>query len=236
MANLRLDKYLADMGMGTRSEVKQFIKKGQVLVNDEIMKKPEYKVSTTEDEVVLNGQTVRYQEFEYIMLNKPQGVISATEDRNDKTVLDLITDADRKDLFPVGRLDKDTEGLLLLTNDGKLAHELLAPKKHVPKTYLVHVNGVVTKEDVELFAKGFLVDDDLCAKPAKLEILKAAEISAVHLTITEGKFHQVKRMFGAVNKPVVYLKRIKMGNLVLDDSLALGEYRRLTEQELETIR
>lgn len=236
MAILRLDKYLADMGMGTRSEVKQFIKKGQVLVNDEVIKKPEHKVSTAEDEVVCCGETVGYQEYEYIMLNKPQGVVSATEDKHDKTVLDLITDADRKDLFPVGRLDKDTEGLLLLTNDGKLAHELLAPKKHVPKTYLVHVDGVVTEEDVALFAEGFQVDADLCAKPAKLEILKAAQISEVHLTITEGKFHQVKRMFGAVNKPVVYLKRIRMGNLVLDDSLALGEYRRLTEQELETIR
>lgn len=232
MANLRLDKYLADMGLGTRSEVKQFIKKGQVLVNDEVVKKPECKVSTEEDEIVCCGQKVGYTELEYIMLNKPQGVVSATEDRHDKTVIELIADKNRKDLFPVGRLDKDTEGLLLLTNDGKLAHELLSPKKHVPKTYFVIVDGVVTEEDVKMFEEGFQVDADLLAKPAKLEILKAADKSEVYLTITEGKFHQVKRMFHAVNKPVLFLKRVKMGSLELDEALKPGEYRNLTEQEL----
>lgn len=236
MANLRLDKYLADMGMGTRSEVKQFIKKGQVLVNDEVVKKPEYKVSTTDDEILCCGQKVGYTEYEYIMLNKPQGVVSATEDKQDKTVLDLITERDRKDLFPVGRLDKDTEGLLLLTNDGKLAHELLSPKKHVPKTYFVIVDGVVTSQDVELFAEGFQVDAQLNAKPAHLEIIEAKDKSQVLLTITEGKFHQVKRMFQAVNKPVLYLKRVQMGNLKLDPELKLGEYRQLTEQELSLLR
>lgn len=236
MANLRLDKYLADMGMGTRSEVKQFIKKGQVLVNDEVVKKPEYKVSTTDDEILCCGQKVGYTEYEYIMLNKPQGVVSATEDKQDKTVLDLITERDRKDLFPVGRLDKDTEGLLLLTNDGKLAHELLSPKKHVPKTYFVIVDGVVTSQDIELFAEGFQVDAQLNAKPAHLEIIEAKDKSQVLLTITEGKFHQVKRMFQAVNKPVLYLKRVQMGNLKLDPELKLGEYRQLTEQELSLLR
>lgn len=236
MANLRLDKYLADMGMGTRSEVKQFIKKGQVLVNDEVVKKPECKVSTTDDEIICCGQKVGYTEFEYIMLNKPQGVVSATEDKQDKTVLDLITERDRKDLFPVGRLDKDTEGLLLLTNDGKLAHELLSPKKHVPKTYFVIVDGVVTNEDVELFAKGFQVDKELNAKPARLEIVEAKEKSEVYLTITEGKFHQVKRMFQAVEKPVLYLKRVQMGDLKLDPELKLGAYRPLTEQELSLLQ
>lgn len=232
MANLRLDKYLADMGLGTRSEVKQFIKKGQVLVNHEVIKKPECKVSTEEDEVICCGQKIGYTELEYIMLNKPQGVVSATEDRHDKTVLELITEKNRKDLFPVGRLDKDTEGLLLLTNDGRLAHELLAPKKHVPKTYFVRVDGLVTEEDVELFAEGFQVDAELLAKPAKLEILKAAEQSEVYLTITEGKFHQVKRMFQAVEKPVIFLKRVQMGSLILDPALKPGEYRNLTENEL----
>lgn len=232
MANLRLDKYLADMGVGTRTEVKQHIRKGQVLVNDEIIKKPEYKVSTEEDEVICCGQPVGYTEYEYIMLNKPQGVLSATEDRRDKTVLDLITDCNRKDLFPVGRLDKDTEGLLLLTNDGKLAHDLLSPKKHVPKTYFAIVDGIVTKEDVTLFAEGFQVDDEFFAKPAELKILEAKDKSEVHLTITEGKFHQVKRMFQAVNKPVLFLKRIQMGGLPLDPALGLGEYRNLTEEEL----
>lgn len=236
MATLRLDKYLADMGLGTRTEVKQFIKKGQVLVNDEVVKKPETKVSTTDDDIVCCGEKVGYTEYEYIMLNKPQGVVSATEDRHDKTVLDLITDSGRKDLFPVGRLDKDTEGLLLLTNDGKLAHELLAPKKHVPKTYFVIVDGVVNEEDVKLFAQGFQVDADLLAKPAKLEIARAKEKSEVYLTITEGKFHQVKRMFQAVDKPVLYLKRVQMGGLKLDPNLALGEYRQLTEEELALLR
>lgn len=236
MATLRLDKYLADMGFGTRTEVKQFIKKGQVLVNAEVVKKPESKVSTTDDDVVCCGEKVGYTEYEYIMLNKPQGVVSATEDRHDKTVLDLITDSGRKDLFPVGRLDKDTEGLLLLTNDGKLAHELLAPKKHVPKTYFVIVDGVVNEDDVELFAQGFQVDADLLAKPAKLEIVRAKEKSEVYLTITEGKFHQVKRMFQAVEKPVLFLKRVQMGGLKLDPNLALGEYRQLTEEELTLLR
>lgn len=236
MATLRLDKYLADMGLGTRTEVKQFIKKGQVLVNDEVVKKPETKVSTTDDEILCCGEKVGYTEYEYIMLNKPQGVVSATEDKHDKTVLDLITDSGRKDLFPVGRLDKDTEGLLLLTNDGKLAHELLAPKKHVPKTYFVIVDGVVNEDDVKLFAQGFQVDADLLSKPAKLEIVQAKEKSEVYLTITEGKFHQVKRMFQAVDKPVLYLKRVQMGGLKLDPNLALGEYRQLTEEELALLR
>lgn len=236
MALLRLDKYLADMGMGTRTEVKQLIKKGLVFVNDEVAKKPELKINTESDSVLCNGKEVRYTEYEYIMLNKPQGVVSATEDNRDKTVLDLIVDKERKDLFPVGRLDKDTEGLLLLTNDGKLAHDLLSPKRHVTKTYLVHVDGLVTKEDISLFAKGFQADEELYALPSKLEIIEAGEISKVYLSIVEGKFHQVKRMFQAVDKPVVYLKRVKMGSLSLDESLALGEYRRLTEDELKGLK
>ena len=236
MATLRLDKYLADMGLGTRTEVKKLIKKGQVVVNDEVIRKPEFKVSTTDDKVVCSGQKADYTDFEYIMLNKPQGVVSATEDKHDKTVLDLITERERKDLFPVGRLDKDTEGLLLITNDGKLAHELLAPRKHVPKTYFVIVDGVVEQKDVELFAKGFQVDADLSAKPAKLEIVETGEHSKVYLTITEGKFHQVKRMFQAVEKPVLYLKRVQMGKLRLDPELEVGAYRNLTQEELALLR
>lgn len=236
MAKLRLDKYLADMGVGTRTQVKQQIRKGQVLVNAVIVKKPEYKISAEEDEVICCGQRVDYTEYVYIMLNKPQGVLSATEDRRDKTVLDLIPDCNRKDLFPVGRLDKDTEGLLLLTNDGKLAHDLLSPKKHVPKTYFAIVDGVVTVEDVRLFGEGLQVEDEFLAKPARLEILEAKNKSEVHLTITEGKFHQVKRMFQAVNKPVLFLKRIQMGTLKLDPALGLGEYRNLTEQELAALK
>lgn len=232
MAMLRLDKFLADMGVGTRSDVKQYIRKGLVLVNDEVVKKPECKVDSEADQVECKGVRIGYSRYEYYMLNKPQGVVSATEDNRDKTVLELITDSSRKDLFPVGRLDKDTEGLLLITNDGKLSHELLSPKKHVPKTYFVRVDGLVTQEDIDLFAEGFQVDAELYSKPAVLEIWKAGEQSEVHLTITEGKFHQVKRMFQAVNKPVLYLQRVRMGRLELDRSLALGEYRALTEEEL----
>lgn len=235
MAMLRLDKFLADMGVGTRSDVKQYIRKGLVLVNDEVVKKPECKVDSEADQVECKGVRIGYSQYEYYMLNKPQGVVSATEDSRDKTVLELITDSSRKGLFPVGRLDKDTEGLLLITNDGKLSHELLSPKKHVPKTYFVRVDGLVTQEDIDLFAEGFQVDAELYSKPAVLEILKAGEQSEVHLTITEGKFHQVKRMFQAVDKPVLYLQRVRMGSLELDRSLALGEYRALTEEELTSL-
>lgn len=235
MAMLRLDKFLADMGVGTRSDVKQYIRKGLVLVNDEVVKKPECKVDSEADQVECKGVRIGYSQYEYYMLNKPKGVVSATEDSRDKTVLELITDSSRKGLFPVGRLDKDTEGLLLITNDGKLSHELLSPKKHVPKTYFVRVDGLVTQEDIDLFAEGFQVDAELYAKPAVLEILKAGEQSEVHLTITEGKFHQVKRMFQAVDKPVLYLQRVRMGSLELDRSLALGEYRALTEEELTSL-
>ena len=166
---------------------------------------------------------VAYAEYEYYMLNKPAGVVSATEDKKDSTVLDLIDEKQRKDLFPVGRLDKDTEGLLLITNDGELAHQLLSPKKHVDKVYFARIDGKVTEEEKPTL-------------PAYLEILKSEEISEIRLTIREGKFHQVKRMFHAVGKEVIYLKRLQMGSLVLDPRLALGEYRELTGQELEALR
>lgn len=236
MTMLRLDKYLADMGVGTRSEVKKMIRSGQVFLNGEAVKKPETKVDTEQDEVEADGQTVGYATVEYIMLNKPQGVVSATQDKRDKTVLDLIEDNMRKDLFPVGRLDKDTEGLLILTNDGKMAHELLSPKKHIDKTYFVIVEGMVTEEDVKLFRQGFHVDAELDAKPSVLEILESGEFSKVNLTITEGKFHQVKRMFQAIEKPVRFLKRIRMGALCLDERLKPGEYRMLTEEEIDLLK
>ena len=222
LMKLRLDKYLADMGIGTRTEVKKAITKGQVRVNEETVKRPETKIDTEKDHVFYQGQMVAYAEYEYYMLNKPAGVVSATEDKNDSTVLDLIDEKQRKDLFPVGRLDKDTEGLLLITNDGELAHQLLSPKKHVDKVYFARIDGKVTEEDVRRFAH--------------LEILKSEEISEIRLTIREGKFHQVKRMFHAVGKEVIYLKRLQMGSLVLDPRLALGEYRKLTGQELEALR
>ena len=230
---IRLDKYLADMGIGTRTEVKKLIRQGKVKIDDVIVKSPEQKIDTVTQKVFCDGQEVGYEEYEYYMLNKPAGYVSATTDAKDKTVLDLITDKKRKDLFPVGRLDKDTEGLLLITNDGDLAHRLLAPKKHVDKLYYAKVEGVVTEEDVRAFEEGVDIGEDEVTRPAVLEILKSDEISEIHLTIQEGKFHQVKRMFEAVGKKVIYLKRVSMGTLRLDENLKLGEYRALTEEELE---
>lgn len=232
---LRLDKYLADMGLGTRSEVKKAIRKGQVQVNGRTVLEPEYKVDTEKDQVLSAGQETVYQEYEYYMLNKPAGVVSATEDDKDCCVVDLIESRKRKDLFPVGRLDKDTEGLLLITNDGDLAHRLLSPKKHVDKVYYARIQGRVTQEDVKLFCQGVDIGEEKQTLPADLRILEAGEISEVELTIREGKFHQVKRMFRAVDKEVLYLKRLRMGSLVLDESLKPGEYRTLNTQELDIL-
>lgn len=239
MAIFRMDKFLADMGCGTRSEVKNYIKKGRVTVNGIVEKSPEKKIDTEKDQVILDGQEVFYVELEYFMLNKPQGVVSATEDRKDKTVLDLIDTKNRKDLFPVGRLDKDTEGLLLITNDGKLAHQLLSPKKHVDKVYYAEVSGIVVEEQVERFREGLLLEDGTPSKPAVLKILDSdtvSEVSRVELTIQEGKFHQVKRMFEVCGQKVTFLKRLRMGTLLLDDALAPGEYRRLTVNEIEQLK
>ena len=235
---IRLDKYLANMGCGTRQEVKKLIRSGQVSVNGAVVKKPETKVEQTVQEVCLNGEKVGYESFEYYMLNKPAGVISATEDRSCQTVVDLIQEKKRKDLFPVGRLDKDTEGLLLITNDGELAHRLLSPKKHVDKCYFARVSGKVTEDDVRSFENGVNIgslEQPEITMPGKLEIITSDEISQIHLTIQEGKFHQVKRMFRAVGKEVIYLKRLRMGTLVLDENLSIGEYRPLTKEELEKL-
>ena len=235
---IRLDKYLADMGCGTRQEVKKFIRSGQVSVDDIVVKKPETKVEQTVQEVFLNGEKVGYESFEYYMLNKPAGVISATEDQSCQTVVDLIKDKKRKELFPVGRLDKDTEGLLLITNDGALAHRLLSPKKHVDKCYFARICGKVTEEDVRSFKKGVNIgsqEQPEITMPGKLEIITSDDISKIRLTIQEGKFHQVKRMFQAVGKEVIYLKRLRMGTLILDENLGIGEYRPLTKEELEKL-
>lgn len=235
---IRLDKYLADMGCGTRQEVKKLIRSGQVSIDGVVARKPETKVDEKFQEVCLNGRKVGYESFEYYMLNKPGGVISATEDKNCETVVDLIKNRKRKDLFPVGRLDKDTEGLLLITNDGELAHRLLSPKKHVDKCYYAHVSGKVTEEDIKSFEDGVnigTVKEPEITMPGRLEILASEEISRIRLTIQEGKFHQVKRMFQAVGKEVIYLKRERMGTLVLDEDLKPGEYRALTEEELKNL-
>ena len=235
---IRLDKYLADMSIGTRQEVKKYIRQGRVKINEDNIKKPEYKIREDEDKIAFDGAPVAYETFEYYMLNKPAGVISATEDKRDKTVLDLIKEKKRKDLFPVGRLDKDTEGLLLITNDGALAHRLLSPKKHVDKCYYAKISGGVTEEDVRVFKERINIgtqEEPEWTMPAELKILEKGTVSRIRLTIREGKFHQVKRMFLAVGKEVVYLKRERMGALVLDEELAPGEYRKLTDSELKSI-
>lgn len=234
---MRLDKLLANMGFGSRKEVKQYLKNGAVRVNEEVVKKPNIHIDTENDVVTCFGEPVIYQEFIYLMMNKSQGILSATEDTRERTVIDLLSAEHRHfKPFPVGRLDKDTEGFLLISNNGKLAHNLLAPKKNVPKTYYAHIEGVVTEEDVEAFLKGVTLDDGYETKPGQLKILKSDQVSEIELTITEGKFHQVKRMFEAVGKKVIYLKRISMGPLQLDEALSLGEYRELTEEEVSQLQ
>lgn len=235
---MRLDKYLAEMGVGTRQEVKKQIRQGKAAVNGTVVKAADTKIDETCDEVTISDRNISYVSYEYYMLNKPAGVVSATEDRRDTTVIDLIKEKKRKDLFPVGRLDKDTEGLLLITNDGDLAHRLLAPKKHVDKVYYAKIDGMVTEEDVKRFAEGIDIgaEEEEMTRPAKLDIMKSAEESEIRLTIHEGKFHQVKRMFLAVGKEVTYLKRERMGTLCLDENLKPGEYRLLTEEEIENVR
>ncbi len=233
---LRLDKYLADMGIGTRSEIKEWIRKGRVMLNDTICTRPESKVLVGSDLVCFDTALVGYVKNQYIMLYKPAGVVSATHDNVSRTVLELITDQKCKDLFPVGRLDKDTEGLLLITNDGELAHQLLSPKKHVDKVYYARVRGRVTEEDRLRFLQGVDIKEEELTMPAYLTILSSAEISEVELTLHEGRFHQVKRMFEAVGKEVIYLKRLSMGSLILDPELKPGEYRELTEQELAGLK
>lgn len=232
---IRLDKYLCEMSVGTRSEVKKYIRQGRITVDGKKATKPEEKIDEHSQQVCMDNQVVGYEAFEYYMLYKPAGVVSATTDKMDKTVLDLIEDKKRKDLFPVGRLDKDTEGLLLITNDGELAHRLLAPKKHVDKVYYAKIDGTVTEKEVQLFSEGLAIGNDEYAKPSVLKILKSGETSEIELTIQEGKFHQVKRMFHAVGKEVIYLKRLSMGTLQLDETLAPGEYRKLTKEEQERL-
>lgn len=236
MSIYRLDKFLADMDLGTRSELKKIIKKGLITVNGMVVEKPELKIDTSCDQVCYNGKEIKFSEFEYFLLNKPQDVVSATQDSLHKTVLDLIDQRTRKDLFPVGRLDIDTEGLLLITNDGELAHRLLSPRKHVNKTYYAKIKGKVTNEDVEKFKSGVDIGEEKLTLPAELKIIKSEAISEIEITIHEGKFHQIKRMFEAVGKEVLYLKRISMGTLVLDSDLKVGNYRQLTEEELEQLK
>lgn len=229
---MRLDKYLCETGWGTRSQVKELLKKGQVTVNGAVSKKPEQKIDEKNDVICCQGQQVSYEKYVYYLLHKPAGTVSATEDKREKTVLDLLSAEDqKKGLFPVGRLDKDTEGLLLLTNDGALSHRLLSPKKHVDKTYYAKVNGTILSEHMHSFQEGLDIGDEKKTLPAKLEILHSGKDSEVLITIQEGRFHQVKRMVEAIGGQVTYLKRLSMGPLRLDDTLPCGSYRPLTEEE-----
>lgn len=233
---MRLDKYLVACAVGSRTEVKNFLKTGRVTVNGKKEKSAKLQINEDTDEIYFDGQKLDYEEFVYYMMNKPQGVISATEDPKHKTVLDLLDDLARsKEVFPVGRLDIDTHGLLLLTNDGKLAHALLSPKRHVEKTYLALVKGMMTNADVETFAQGIPLKDFTC-QPAKLALVSVdteKHQSLVRVTIAEGKFHQVKRMVAYCGKEVVDLQRLTMGTLTLDEDLKRGEWRRLSKEELE---
>lgn len=235
---LRLDRYLSEMGVGSRSEVKKNIGFGKVLVNGKAIRKPETKITPGIDEIIYKKNKVEYKKNVYYMLNKPAGLLSATSDKKQKTVIDLFEGESRKNLFCVGRLDKDATGLLLVTDDGDFSHRLMSPKNKVPKTYEVLCSGILGKEDIRIMEGGVPVEEDFLTSPAGLlikEVYEEEVTSLAWLTIYEGKFHQVKKMFEYVNKPVKRLKRIKIGNLALDESLKPGEYRELTLEERENI-
>ena len=232
---MRLDKYLSNMGKGTRSEIKKLIRQGAVTVDGVPAKSPEMKIDEERQTVCLHGVSVAYEAHAYYMLYKPAGYVSASRDPREKTVVDLLSGVKKDGLFPAGRLDKDTEGLLLITDDGELAHNLLSPRKHVDKVYEAVIDGVVDEDDIKRFKEGIDIGDEKPALPAELVILEAGIPSRIRLTIREGRFHQVKRMFQAVGKPVMYLKRISLGSLILDESLSPGEYRKLTKEELKML-
>lgn len=233
----RIDKILSNFGFGTRKEIKGLVKNGLVTVDGVKVKDPGEHVDPSVSRIEANGELLIYREFVYVMMNKPKGVISATHDNKLTTALDILPSKFQCfDLFPAGRLDIDTEGLLLLTNDGQLAHEILSPKKHVPKRYYADVFGIVTKEDIEAFQQGVILDDGYKTLPAKLIIIESGEVSKIELVIYEGKFHQVKRMFESVGKKVIYLKRIEMGKLRLDENLKPGECKELTKDQVELLK
>lgn len=235
--SMRLDKLLANAGCGSRSEVKTFVRKGRISVNGIIVKEADMNVSET-DTICFDGKSIDTDKYHYFMLNKPEGIVSATEDIHDETVIDLFKGEKLKGLYPVGRLDKDTHGLLIITDDGELGHFLLSPSRHVDKSYYARVKGEINTEHIEKFREG-LVFKDFTAEEAKLEVLsydRESEVSETIVTIHEGKFHQIKRMFHAVGGEVIYLKRISFGPLKLDDTLREGEYRALTKQETELLK
>lgn len=234
---MRLDKLLANMGYGSRKEVNSIVRAGHVKVNGEIVKLGKTHIHPIKQEITIYGEKVLYKPFIYLMMNKPNGVISATEDQVHPTVIDLLHHEHAAyNPFPIGRLDIDTTGLLLLTNDGKLSHALTSPRREVPKTYEATVFGKVDKNDIDLFREGITLQDGYTTKPAELVVKKSDNISQVELSITEGKYHQVKRMFGAVGKRVRTLRRTKIGKLSLDQTLTEGNYRELTEEEFSLLQ
>ena len=225
---IRIDKYLCDMSIGSRSEIKEYIRKKLITVDGVVVTDPGMKISE-DSAVTFKGEPLQYKQFRYYMLNKPQGVVSATKDNIDTTVMDLLKDVNTRDMFPVGRLDKDTEGLLIITNDGELSHRLLSPRSHVDKCYLVQLMHSITADDIKSLSKGVDIGDDTLTLPAKVEAIAADRI---YLTITEGRYHQVKRMLDAVGNKVVFLKRVSFGPLELDSDLAPGQYRELDDSEI----
>ncbi len=231
---MRLDKFLSNAGVGSRSQVKNLIKKGMVSVNNNIARSGDDVIDENHDLIICQGKRISLVKYRYFMLNKPAGVVSATEDNLDKTVLECLSKEDRKDMFPVGRLDKDTTGLLLLTNDGELAHNLLSPRKHVDKTYYVTCEKEVSESHIEALRKGVDIGDDKMTLPALAR--RGLQANELYLTIREGRFHQVKRMLQAVDNKVISLKRISMGSLKLDEKLNPGEYRALTAEELKDLK
>lgn len=234
---MRIDKLLSNQGLGSRKEVKQFLKKGIVTVNGMVQKDGKVQVNPEIDDIQVGDEKICYKRFVYFLLHKPQGYVSATEDLRDPTVIDLLRKEDKiYDVHPVGRLDKNTEGLLLLTNDGELTHQLTSPKYKVPKTYYAHIQGRVEEKHIEMFKKGVVLEDGYETLPATLTILQSDACSEIELIITEGKFHQVKRMFEAIGMKVTYLKRLSMGPLTLGEELKLGEYRELTEVEISQLK
>ena len=230
MPLMRLDKFLSELGVASRKELRQIIKSGRVLVNGAAVNAPEHKLDPERDTVVLDGETLSYVKFRYFMLDKPSGVLSATEDRRQKTVLDLLPpELQALELFPVGRLDKDTSGLLLLTNDGDFAHRVISPKSEVEKLYYAKVDGVPDESDAAVFAEGIVLGDGTKCLPAKLEPLGCGECL---VTVMEGKYHQVKRMLASRGKPVLELRRLAVGGLALDTASEPGQWRELGEDDL----
>lgn len=230
---MRLDKMLAHCGYGSRKEVKKYIRCKEVMVNGQMITDDDYKVDMDEDEVMVFNQNITYHELLYIMLNKPKGVVTATFDLKETTILDLVDKYASYKIFPVGRLDKDTTGLLLITNDGQLCHQLLSPKNHVDKKYFVEFEGTFLPEYYEKFEKGIVLEDGYLTLPAAIEL---SSNNTAMLTIHEGKFHQIKRMFMALGLKVIALKRISFGSLILDRNLKEGEYRLLTEMEIAMLK